>query len=336
VNCFVCGHLLADAARFCTTCGRAVQAEIGAPPPPSAMSFIVGAVPPTTTPVAPPDAAAGAPAGAVLLATLVPLRTWWEDGAWRRGRLGLFTLFAIAPFALLQSTAEDDDITRAAWGFALYFGLLWLLAMHAVIRPESQRRWLLARVVVFTAVAGVALAVAIERWVSPDNGGLLAMIFTVGLPEETVKALPVLLFVFLSKWAWTTRTYLFVGVLSGLTFGVVEAVIYSALYDSLSDVTGESTTTVSIWRLLSGGMFHACLTGITAYFIGLAHWYRKAALALMAIGLALTSVLHGLYNASSGNWLGTLVAAFIVFVFLGYVRSGDEIALGVGNSKVID
>jgi RsiW-degrading membrane proteinase PrsW (M82 family) len=295
---------------------------------------IVGAAAPTTNPVAfAPDAV---PAGAVVLATLVPLRTWWEDGAWRRGRLGLFAVFAMAPFVLLQWTADDADITRAAWGFALYFGLLWLLGMHALIRPEAQSRWLLARVVGFTAVAGIALAVALERWMSPDDGGLFTMIFTVGVPEETVKALPVLLFVFLSSRAWTTRTYLFVGVLSGLTFGVTEAVMYAALYDSVSDVTGESVTTVSIWRLLTGGMFHACLTGITAYFIGLAHWYRKVAWVLMAIGLALTSILHGTYNTSSGNWFGALVAACVVFLFLGYVRSGDEIALRVGTSEIVD
>jgi RsiW-degrading membrane proteinase PrsW (M82 family) len=74
--------------------------------------------------------------------------------------------------------------------------------------------------------------------------------------------------------------------------------------------------------------------GSPAYFIGVAHWYRKAAWALIAIGLALTAVLHGLYNASSNNWLGALVAACIVFLFLGYVRSGDEIALDRSTSRL--
>jgi RsiW-degrading membrane proteinase PrsW (M82 family) len=325
VLCFACGNPLAPAARFCTTCGRPVAAHIAVPTSPA--SVVVG-------PPAPVPAAAGQ-AFAVLLRTLVPVHTWWHDGDWRRGRLGIFAVFATAPFVLLQLTAEDGDITRAAWGYALYFGLLWLLGMHALIRPEKQSRWLLARVVAFTAVAGVALAIALERWMSPDGSGLLTMIFAVGLPEELAKALPVFLFLFLSSKAWTTRTFLFIGVLSGLVFGVTEAVMYAALYDSIGQVTGESTTAVSIWRLVTGGMFHACLAGITAYFIGLARWYRTAAWALMAIGLALTSVLHGTYDSAAGNWLGALVAACVVFLFLGYVRSGDEIALRVGNSNLV-
>jgi hypothetical protein len=90
-------------------------------------------------------------------------------------------VFATAPFVLLHLTADDADITRAAWGYALYFGLLWLLGMRALIRPETQSKWLLGRVVAFTAVAGVALAIALED-ARPDlaAGGLL-MLTTVAI-----------------------------------------------------------------------------------------------------------------------------------------------------------
>lgn len=297
-------------------------------PSPASVAILGSSATPT------PVRTGNASLGDLPVATLLPLRSWLREQDWLRGRLGLFGLFAVAPFGLLQLTAEDGGIERAAWGFAVYFGLAWLLAMHRLIQPEAPDRIVLAKVVGFTAVAGVAIAVALERWLGVDDTDLLTMILKVGVPEELAKALPVYLFVFRSRVAWTTRTYLFTGVVSGLAFGVTEAVMYTSVYDDVGLLLGESTTVVSIWRLLTGGMFHACLAGITSYFIGLAYWYRRAVWPLMLAGLALTSVLHGAYNASSGGWWGTLLAAFVVFVFLGYIHSGDEIALELSDSKI--
>ena len=334
MSCIACGGPIDLGARFCTSCGvptpnpSPAVATIAAPAAPAAYP---GWIPPVPVPPLP---RARVSFRDLPLATLFPVRSWLEEQGWWRSRLGLFGGFAIAPFALLQLTSDDGDISRAAWGFALYFGLAWLLAMHALIRPETPDRWVVGRVVAFTAVAGIAIAVALESWLGAEDDDLLTMIFKVGLPEEMAKALPVYLFVFLSHRVWTTRTYLFIGVVSGLTFGVTEAVMYTSMYDDVGLLLGESTTVVSIWRLLTGSMFHACLAGITAYFIGLAYWYRRASWPLMLAGLALTSVLHGVYNSTSSGWFGSLIAGGVVFMFLGYIRSGDEIALKLGESGI--
>jgi hypothetical protein len=97
---------------------------------------------------------------------LVPLRAWWLAGQWRRGGPGLFGLFALAPFVLLRATSNDLDIKRIAWGFAVYFAAWWLVALWALIRPETLDLWLLVRVAVFTAAAGTAVALFLERGVS--------------------------------------------------------------------------------------------------------------------------------------------------------------------------
>lgn len=352
-SCATCGRAVAPIARFCTTCGAPLQSIRPAQAPTGvATATLPSTRPPTPPPPASPsppaplrrhgDLLPPAPIGAapstaasplaLPVATLFPLRTWLGEQGWWRGRLGTFAVFALVPYLLLHLTAEDGDITRAAWGFSLYFGLGWLLAMYALIRPERQHRPTIGRVVVFTAIAGVAIAIALEHWLAPGDG-MVDMTLGVGVPEEFAKALPVYLFVFLGRRTWTTRTYLFIGAVSGLTFGVTEAVMYTVMYDDVGVLVGESSTVISIWRLLTGGFFHACLAAITAYFIGLAFWFRQAAWPLVVGGLALTSVLHGAYNTLSNGWGGSLVAAAVVFVFLGYVRSGDAIALELNESR---
>jgi RsiW-degrading membrane proteinase PrsW (M82 family) len=355
VYCAACGNALGSAARYCTECGAPSPVRVDAPhlvgawaapgrvaQPPLVVTDVdvlpASSWSPRPRPLPgnewpPPRREVG---HGLRLSTLLPLSSWWRDGGWRRGPTGVFAGFAVAPFILLNLTSDDDDMTRAAWGFALYFGLAWLLAIHALIRPEPQNRWLLARVVAFTAVAGGFIAVALEEWMGAGDDGVFSMIFKVGFPEELVKAMPVMLFLFLGGRLWTPRTYMFVGVVSGLTFGVAEAALYAVLYDDLADSFGGSAVTISIWRLLSGGMFHACLAAISCFFVGLAHWHRDRAWPLLLFGISLAATLHGIYNASSSQFFGAVAAAAVVFLFLGYVRSGDSIAVLLQKSPEVE
>lgn len=258
----------------------------------------------------------------------MPLRAWVSDRTWLTSWVGLFAIFAFAPFVLLQATKDDEDISRIAWGFAIYFAVAWFAAMHVLIKPEKQRWGVIASIVAFTTIAGVAIAIALEKAIQPEDSSLLQMIFGVGFPEELAKALAVYLFVFRSRrQMWSTRSFLFLGCVSGLAFGAAEAVTYSSLYESVAPYVSASSYTVQeVWRLLTDSLFHACMAGISAYFIGLAHWHRKKAVILMAAGLALAATLHGAYDRWANNWAGTGVALLIIVIFTGYVRSGDAIA----------
>lgn len=243
-------------------------------------------------------------------------------------------MFAIAPFVVLRVTSDDGDIARAAWAFAIYFGLAWALAMHALIKPPALDAWQTVRVVAFTAIAGGTVAVTMSEWLGAGDADFLTMTFAVGLPEELSKALPILLFVFFSRRAWPPRTYLFLGALSGITFGVTEAVLYATLVDDIAsylDYTSAATVT-TVWRLVCGGLIHGCLSALPAYFIGLAYWHRRSVYPLTLGGLAGAAVLHGLYNATASTWFGPVAATFIVVSCLAYVRSGDDIALRLARS----
>lgn len=333
--CRNCGTATSPAAAYCVDCGMPT-----APPPPPAQ-WTGHMLPPVVVPrsVVVPAQRAPAPTEqlarltehvqSVPLASLIPLRAWFVDGSWRRGYLGVFLLFALAPFVLLQATAHDQDIHRVAWGFALYFAAAWLITMRALIRPERQSMWLLLRIAGFTMVAGVAVAIALEKAIQPDNHSLVQMVLGVGLPEELAKALAVYVFVFRARNLPSMRAFLFAGAVSGLAFGVAEAVTYSAAYSAESgSLNSAQYTLVEVWRLLTDSLFHACMAGITAFFLGLAARHRQQAWTLGLVGLVTAAVLHGAYDRFSSGWGGAAIAALILFIFVGYVNAGEDVAAG--------
>ena len=262
-------------------------------------------------------------------------RLWWSDPGWRRGRLGLFSLFAVAPFVLLRLTADDRDIQGTAWGFAIYFALLWFVALHALIQPGRLNWWMLARVAILTAVAGTAVAIFLEERLVPRHADWLHTVIGVGLPEEFAKALAVFLFVYRSRTPRSTRVYLFVGAVSGLAFGAAEGVSYTQTYaDFAAYLTPASYTAMITWRLVSDSLMHATLAAISAYFMGLAYHRARARWLLIGVGLAVPALLHGTYNAFTPGWAGTAMAAVIVLAFTACVRYGDQVAAHLAETPV--
>ena len=270
---------------------------------------------------------------AVPWTVLLPLRSWWVHAAWRRGWVGLFFVFAVTPFVLLRLTSEDQDIHRIAWGFALYFAMLWFVVLYGIIRPSAVNWWALLRVALASVVLAPAIAIFLEEHLAPADSNLIQLVAGVGLPEELAKALAVYLFVFRSRAATSVRTYMFAGAVSGLAFGAAEAVSYTQRYADLASYLSPSSYTALItWRLLTDSLLHAVMAAICAYFIGLAPQHRMSRWPLIVSGLALAGLLHGAYDALAAGWPGTAIAALILFVFAGYVRTGDEIASRVSRA----
>ncbi|WP_170977750.1 PrsW family glutamic-type intramembrane protease [Blastococcus sp. CCUG 61487] len=266
-------------------------------------------------------------------AALLPLQSWASDAWWRQGRSALFLLMALAPFALLQATSEDADVERSAVGFAVYFAILWLVAIRELVQPEPLGWSVVAGISAFTAIAGVALAVAVEEQLGASTDDPFSSILTVGLPEEAAKAAAVLIFLMIGRGRWSPRTYLYAGAVSGLAFGAAEAVTYTTAYASFLDLEGGLA--VTLWRLLCGSLFHACMAGIVAFFVGLGAWHRDVLWHLVVVGLLIAGVLHGLYNYFSDGWGGAVLAALTVFTFVGYARTGDRIAARLTASSAM-
>jgi RsiW-degrading membrane proteinase PrsW (M82 family) len=288
---------------------------------------------------------------------LFPLSDWFRHHALRSFPVLLFLVLICVPsiaLVILDANLSASTFTAAAWIFAAYFALAWLLLLGVIVRPDYVTRPMLAVVVVIALATEVPLAIVLESALHSSDTTLGLSIATVGFPEELVKAIPVLAVALLFRHrVLMPRDYLFLGAVSGLAFGASEVVHYfttnsvAAFYQTVQSAlpavehlvaTGHSAPAsvfaaligpvwyfivTFVWRFLTDPISHACWAGVTGYFIGLAATRRHSWLVAW-VGLAIAAVLHGLNDWGRVNghpaWILVVVASGVVF--LGYARVG--------------
>jgi len=280
-----------------------------------------------------PGQQAGGPFPEYSFSSLVPVRHWVRDPALRSWPvLLLVALVCVPPIALvLLNNATESTIHAIAWIFAAYFAVAWLLLLGVIVRPQHVTRAMLATIAVIGVATQAPIAIYLETELHAGTGSLLD-VFTIGLPEELAKAIPIVAVALIWRQKWqeqAPRDYLFLGAVSGLVFGAAEAVHY--FIDVLGSLSGNANgillqglTIQYIWRFLTDPIDHATWAGISGYFIGLAVTgpTRKYSIGLIGIGIA--AVLHGLndWNPINSHPAWVLVTLISVLLFLGYARAG--------------
>jgi RsiW-degrading membrane proteinase PrsW (M82 family) len=302
---------------------------------------------------------------------LLPLGNWFRHQTLRTWPVQLFLVLICVPSIALVSLGATPSITtftKVAWIFAAYFAIAWLLLLGVIVRPEHVTRPMLVVVTVIALVTQVPLAVMLEVALHDSNANLASSIATVGMPEEVAKALPVLAIalIYRRRRALVPRDYLFLGAVSGLVFGASEVVHYftvngvEAFYSTARSAipsiaqqihTGHSASTSVfsaligpvlyfildfVWRFVTDPITHACWSGLTGYFIGLAatgryKWYQVA-----WIGLTFAAILHGLndWNRVNGHPVWILVVLVSGILFLGYAMVGSGGDLHVSDVRL--
>ena len=265
--------------------------------------------------------------------SLVPVRHWARDPALRSWPvLLLVALVCVPPIALvLLNNPTESRIHLIAWIFAAYFAVAWLLLLGVIVRPQHVHRAMLAAVAVIGIVTQAPTAIFLETELHSSTGSLLD-VFTIGVPEELAKAIPIVAVAWIWRRDWHTQTprdYLFLGAVSGLVFGAAEAVHYftnvlGSLSGNVNGLDLQDLTIQYIWRFLTDPIDHAMWAGITGYFIGLAITgpVRRYSVGLVGIGIA--AVLHGLndWNPINSHPAWVLITLISVLLFLGYARAG--------------
>ena len=294
---------------------------------------------------------------------LLPLGDWIRHHSLRSWPVLLFLLLFCVPSIALVILGPDPSAStfdHVAWIFAAYFAVAWLLLLGVIIRPEHVTRPMLVLVTAIALVTQVPLAVTLEVDLHAETAGLGPSIYSVGLPEELAKALPVLavalIYWFLGRHELTPRDYLFLGAVSGLVFGASEVVHYFTVngveefYLTVKSaipaiqqllLTGHSTPDSVfaaligpvryfvldfVWRFLTDPITHACWAGLTGYFIGLVATGRHKWYTVGWIGLAVAAILHGLNDWSrvNGGLLWVVVTLVSGILFLGYAKVGSR------------
>ena len=309
-----------------------------------------------------PAGPAGQP-GSGQVNDLLPLGDWIRHHSLRSWPVMLFLLLICVPsiaLVILGANPSASTFDHVAWIFAAYFAAAWLLLLGVIIRPDHVTRPMLVLVTVIALATQVPLAVTLEADLHASNTSLGPSIYTVGLPEELAKALPILVVALVyrvyQRRDLMPKDYLFLGAVSGLVFGASEVVhyftvngvveFYQTVQASIPSIeqlisTGHSTSTSLfavligpvryfildfVWRFLTDPITHACWSGLTGYFIGLAVSGRHKWYTVAWIGLAAAAILHGLNDWSrvNGHPLWIIVSLVSGILFLGYAKVGSR------------
>ena len=209
--------------------------------------------------------------GSGQVSDLLPLGDWVRHHSLRSWPVLLFLALICVPsiaLVILGGSPSASTFDHVAWIFAAYFAVAWLLLLGVIIRPEHVTRPMLAVVTAIALVTQVPLAVTLEVALHAGNTSLGPSIYTVGLPEELAKALPVLAvaLIYRRRRGLTPRDYLFLGAVSGLVFGASEVVHYFTVNGIAEFYLTVQSAIPAIEHLLLTG--HSASTSIFAVLIG--------------------------------------------------------------------
>jgi RsiW-degrading membrane proteinase PrsW (M82 family) len=270
------------------------------------------------------------------LAVLLPYRDVFRPGLYRSaiGRRLLF--LALVPL-LINLLTEQVSLAQTAWFTGIYYAIVWSLLLYHLIKP-TQVSWIHAiGCVLFTVFISIPLLLLVQR-VPPFNAlyqatgqplpsRLIGFVLGVGVLEEVCKAIPLFSLMRRDRKRNDLHTVAFYGAMSGLGFAVAESGAYSVQY-AIGLTRGQIDLgmylAANTIRFVSLPLFHAVLTGIVGFFIGLAIHSPGRRFALLIMGLAIAAVLHGLYNAVSGGFPGLCIIGFSIALFIAYLDRSPQ------------
>lgn len=263
----------------------------------------------------------------ILPISVLRKRKWLSDN-----RLLLLALVGLGPTLVMLFGLSGFMVFYAV---ALYFSAIWGLFFYYFFRTDQVKLkvtfavFFLTQAFVFVVWNILGLP-SLNPFYHLLNTvfilDLVGYVFGVGLTEEFVKLLPLLIIYKFAKEPLQPKTLVFYGLMSGIAFGVFEGVQYQMTENSLHDYT--TSFFLNIARLTSLPFLHAIWTGIAGYFIGFAKLYPLYRHALYFLAIAIPSVLHGLYDTFCGYPFGMYIAlpiTFIaVFLLITYLKEAQD------------
>jgi RsiW-degrading membrane proteinase PrsW (M82 family) len=280
---------------------------------------------------------------------LVPLRSWLSNPGWTQGLRLLVIFYGLLPSVFIVMFVNTSNLTTPGWAYSLYLAPLWAMVFYHLIRPGK-----ITKTVIVLALANIVGTLALtqlltlpwETHLFPNSTTrqVLPWIYGVGYAEEITKALPVLvtalIVLYVLKEKLDVRMWMFLGCIAGLTFGVAESVKYVELFLHIDQEHRGAGVIVVLGfaaRVFGDGFQHAVWAGIFGFFIGMGVNYKRQRILLIAIGVSIPSVLHGLSDWSTQlstqwYWIGFL--ALSLALFLGYSMSASAIERQVRKTPI--
>ena len=276
------------------------------------------------------------------LQILFPVKSWLHNSGWRQRIRLLVVIYALLPLVFLALFDSSENLTTPGWAYGLYIAPLWAIGFWLLIRPGHIRKLEVQvgiGIIVWTLMWMKIVTVNINGNLHPSDQPIpFFAAIGVGFNEEITKALPVLLAgLILLKYRSVkldVRMWMFLGTISGLTFGVYEQAFYtSQAIQAIGQAQFSSEAVQAVLsfaeRVFVDGFQHAVWAGISAFFIGMAVNYQRRRFQLVLLGVSVPAVLHALNDWSLGAfnslWPWIIIQAVSLFLFIGYTMSAVSI-----------
>lgn len=214
------------------------------------------------------------------------------------------------------------------YSIALYFSILWGVCFYYFFKSSQVVMKYALRIFVLTqllllVVWGLNLNHLNPFYaaISPYSSSLTSFagfVLGVGLTEEFVKAIPLLIILHYTSRPLVPRTLVFYGLISGVAFGVYEGVSYQMNINS--HLSYSDAYFSNILRLTSLPFFHSVLTAICGFFLSFANIYPKFRRSLYLLAFSIPVLLHGSYDflVSTGHSLLSLLVCLLSVALLTY------------------
>lgn len=270
------------------------------------------------------------------LGVIFPYRSVFDPDLYRSPIVRLLLFFGLFPL-LVDLVADQATLAQMAWLLGIYYASIWGVVLYNLIKP-SEFSWSdTLKCVLFTTFIGIPLLLTLQR-VPPFNAlygainsgflfRLVGFVLGVGVLEETCKGIPVYLFLLRAGKLNDPLTSAFYGAMSGLGFAIAEGATYSLVYGfglSRGQLNLGTYVVANTIRFVSLPLFHAILSGIVGYFIGLAAINPARQGAILFIGVAIAATIHGLYNTFAGGIVGLAMIGFSILLFVTYLRRSRQ------------
>jgi RsiW-degrading membrane proteinase PrsW (M82 family) len=246
-------------------------------------------------------------------------------------RLLWLALLGLTPAFLISFFSVIPFITF--YVISLYFSIIWgLFFFYFFKTPQINTKTTIALFFILQAFVFVIWDILrLPAWPGinllysfTENNSfilkLIGFILGVGLLEEAVKAIPLLLIIYKAKEPYIPQSMVFYGLMSGIAFGVFEGVQYQMTINTHLDYANAFFMNVA--RLTSLPFLHAVWAGMAGYFIAFANLYPKYRLSLYFLAIFIPAVIHGLYDTLGWNILGLLLTLMSVILLMAYLKQG--------------
>jgi RsiW-degrading membrane proteinase PrsW (M82 family) len=138
------------------------------------------------------------------------------------------------------------------------------------------------------------------------------------------------------------RTWMVMGTISGLTFGIIEQSLYTpgaivAVHQAQSISQADAGALDFAFRVFVDGFQHAVWAGISGFFIGLAINYPRRRYWLLLLGISIPAFLHAFNDWTltifNTVWVTVIfVQGLSLLLFMGYTLSASAIERSVKSN----